>query len=190
MEVSPVSLSTYTFLSCNCRKHKEKPFLQKIVPCPPAYPFLSPTLAILDTVLSEETHPSVLPLRLPRNPHKLRQPLAPRRTHRPSPLPSSSTNAPNARRARRLRAQCLVRLRRHRLPRPPVHQAANNRLRSNRQPRRPTRMALRETARLDRLVPVDRRRDPDLGLHLLLQHRRARGEPAHLLRVQARRNGP
>ena len=46
-------------------------------------------------------------------------------------------------------------------------------------------MDLREAARLDRRLPMDRRRDPDMGVHILVFDRRTRRKYAHLLRIHA-----
>ena len=75
---------------------------------------------------------------------------------------------------------------RQRIQRDPTHQAPNPRLRSSRQPSRPARLDLRETPRLDGRVPLDRRRDPDLGLDLPVLDRRAGSQHEDLLRSGAR----
>ena len=79
-------------------------------------------------------------------------------------------------------ADRLVQARRLRLQRNPTHQTPNPRLRPRRQSSRPTRLDLRETPRLDRRLPVDRRRNPHLGLHLLVLDRGARRQHEDLLR--------
>lgn len=71
---------------------------------------------------------------------------------------------------------------RKRIPPPTIHQAANPGLLPRRLPSRPARLDLRETARLDGRLPLDRRRDPHLGLDLLAQHRGPRGHVTNLLR--------
>ena len=126
----------------------------------------------------------------PSQPYQLRQ------THNATiihQLPSTSIptrhNALQRLRKGRPRANGLVPQRRQRLQRDPTHQAPNARLRPRRQPRRPPRLGPRETPRLDRRLPLDRRRDPNLGLALPLLHRRPRRQREDLLRGPPRR-GP
>ena len=80
----------------------------------------------------------------------------------------------------------VVPARRQRLQRDPTHQAPNPRLRPRRQPRRPPRLDLRKTPRLDRQLPLDLRRDPHLGVNILVLDRRPRRQHAHLLRNRPR----
>lgn len=56
--------------------------------------------------------------------------------------------------------------------------------------RGPAGVDLREAARLDRPLPLDRRRGLHLGRHLLVLHRRPRRKPAHLLRGHPRVGQP
>lgn len=88
----------------------------------------------------------------------------------PKPHPRTPTrlNALHASRTRRLRTHQMVRRRKPRVFSRTSHATPNHRLRAPRFSRRPARVDLRENARLDGRVPLERRRNLHLGFRVLV----------------------
>lgn len=126
------------------------------------------------------------PPKKPSQPHQL-HPTQPRtQTHQlPRPRNPPRPHTLQLFRKSRPRTHAMVHARRQRLQQHPTHKAANTQLLTSLEPRRPPRLDLRKTPRLDRRVPVDLFRNPNLGVHLLLFRRRPGRQHAHLLRSGA-----
>lgn len=138
----------------------------------------SPSPCTIHPLSPTPSNPSSNPSRRPRLPHRAlplhqarlrahqshppeqHHPLSPQR-HIP---PRTPRPAPHPLRPPRPLPHRSLQHSRNRLPPPPLHKTANHSLQPRLQPRRPTGLDRREAARLVRRVPLDGRRDPDLGL--------------------------
>lgn len=163
------------------RPHRSKPTTKLTPPSPFSSSNPRRRLGLLD----HANHGSSLPHARARLSHKLHAQRTPELDFPPSSRPPTSPYTLHSLRPRRPQTIGMVRAARKRLQRHPSHQTANNRLLPLRLTHRPISMDLRKTARLVRQLPLDRRRGPHLGIHLLVLHRWPRSLLSHLLRIHA-----